>query len=502
MQSVKERPVTSNQMKEIEKVANDSGLSYLRLMENAGSAAFAYLKKHFLKENSKVTILCGSGNNGGDGFVVARKLFENEIPCTLVLTNGAPKTQDAKTMFDRLKLCEIELLNYPDFPRAVLNAVDDCDVVVDAIFGTGFKGDVDEPLCELFSYLNKSGKTVVSLDIPSGIYSDSAECANVFVNAKATVCFSFLKPAHIIKPGKDFCGEVSVADIGIEASAYENIKNPICVIDETLVKSLFKKRDELGNKGTFGRLLNIAGSENYSGAAVLSTKSALRSGVGLVTLATTPEIINSLRSTLFENTFLNVKNEEELDSAIEKSSAVLIGCGLSKNFDLVKKAVEKTTTCLIIDADGINSINGEINILRNTKAKVILTPHVGEFARLVNLEISQVKKNRINLASEFAKENNVTLVLKDSVTVVATRDKTYILSRVNSGLAKGGSGDVLSGIIASLCAQGYSSEHAAVLGVYLHSKAALSAKEKLSASFMQAGDVIDNLSLEFKILEE
>ena len=222
----------------------------------------------------------------------------------------------------------------------------------------------------------------------------------------------------------------------------------------------------------------------------------------MTTLATVPEIINSLRSTLFENTFLNVKNEEELDTAIEKSSAVLIGCGLSKNVDLVKKAVEKTTTSLIIDADGINSLNGEINILKDTKAKVILTPHVGEFARLMNLEISDVKKNRINLASEFAKQNNATLVLKDAVTVIATQDKTYLLSQVNSGLAKGGSGDVLSGIIASLCAQGYSSEHAAVLGVYLHSKSAMKAKEKLSASFMQASDVIDNLSLEFKILEE
>ena len=274
------------------------------------------------------------------------------------------------------------------------------------------------------------------------------------------------------------------------------------LITQDLIKPLFKKRDEFGNKGTFGKLLNIAGSENYSGAAVLSTKAALRSGVGLVTLATKKELIEDLRSALFENTFLNIENEKELDVAIEKASAVLIGCGLGKNTDLVKKTLEKTNTTLIIDADGINSLNGEINIIRQTKAKVILTPHIGEFARLLNVDVSYVKDEKIKLASEFAKENDVTLVLKDAQTLVATKDKTYVLTKVNSGLAKGGSGDVLSGIIASLCAQGYSPEHAALLGVYLHSNSALKTREKLGASFMQATDVIDNLSLEFKILEE
>ena len=499
MQNVKDRPVTSIQMKAIEQSANDSGLTFLRLMENAGSAAFAYLKKRFLSENNRVTVLCGNGNNGGDGLVVARKLFENNFPCTVVLTNGEPKTADAKTMFARLENCEISFLNYPNSPRAVLNAIDESDVIVDAVFGTGFKGEVDEPLCELFSYVNKSKKNVFSLDIPSGIYADSAEYANVFITPTVTVSFSSPKPAHLIPPANTLCGEVIIADIGIENSAYESIQNPISIIDTSLIKTIFKKRDNLGNKGTFGKLLNIAGSEHFSGAAVLSTKSALRSGVGLVTLATDKNLIESLRSSLFENTFLTL---EEIDSEIEKYTAVLIGPGMGKNTELVKKTLNKAKTSLIIDADGINSLVGEINILKDTKANVILTPHVGEFARLTNTCISDVKKNRINLASDFAKKNNLTLVLKDAVTVIATQSETYLLPHPNSGLAKGGSGDVLAGIIASLCAQGYTPKDASVLGTYIHSKAGQRAKDTLSASFMQASDVINNLSLEFKILEE
>ncbi len=499
MQNVKDRPVTSNQMKLIEKAANDGGLSYLRLMENAGSAAFAHLKKRFLCENNRTTVLCGNGNNGGDGFVVARKLFENNFPCTVVLTNGEPKTEDSQTMFTRLENCEITFLNYLNSPRAVLNAIDDSDVVVDAVFGTGFKGEVDEPLCELFSYLNKSNKTIFSLDIPSGIYADSAECANVFITPTVTVSFSSPKPAHLLPPANNLCGEVIIADIGIENSAYETIQNPICIIDTALVKTIFKKRDDLGNKGTFGKLLNISGSERFSGAAVLSTKSALRSGAGLVTLATDEKLIPSLRSSLFENTFLTLN---DIDEEIEKYNSVLIGCGMDKNLQLVKKTLQKAKNAVIIDADGINSLEGEINILKDTKANVILTPHVGEFARLVNALISDVKKNRINFASEFAKQNNLILVLKDAVTVIATPNATYLLPYPNSGLAKGGSGDVLSGIIASLCAQGYSAKDSAVLGAYIHSKAGERAKQQLSASFMQASDVINNLSLEFKILEE
>ncbi len=498
MQNIKDRLVTSKQMKIIETNANNSGLSFLRLMENAGSAAFAVIKKRSLTEDSRVTVLCGNGNNGGDGFVVARKLFENNIPCTVVLTNSEPKTDDAKTMFTRLEHCEISFLNYPNSPRAVFNAIDESNIVVDAVFGTGFRGEVDEPLCELFSYLNKSKKTVFSLDIPSGIYADSAECANVFVTPTITVSFSSPKPAHLIPPANKLCGEVIVADIGIEPSAYENIQNQIHIIDENLAKTIFIQRNDLGNKGTFGKLLNIAGSENFSGAAVLSTKAALRSGTGLVTLATHKNIIPSLRTALLENTFLTF---EEVDENIEKYQSVLIGCGLGQNLNLVKTALSKSKT-IIIDADGINSLNGEINILKETKANVILTPHMAEFARLLNLSVSDVKKNRINIASDFARDYNLTLVLKDAVTVVATNEETFLLTQLNSGLAKGGSGDVLAGIIASLSSQGYSSKNSAVLGVYLHSKSAQITREKLSASFMQPSDVINNLSLVFKNLEK
>ena len=486
------------QMRQIEETANEQGMSFLRLMENAGSAAYATLKKYYSLSGRKTAVLCGNGNNGGDGFVVARKLLGSGYPVTVILTSGEPKTTDSAHNLNRLEKTDVAVVDYLKDKPLALKTIDECDLVVDAVFGTGFHGDPSPEIAELFSKVNKSGKKVVSLDIPSGVCTDSGTLSNSFLKADLTVSFSALKLAHIMPPAKEVCGEIVVADIGIENEILDSVEKPILEIDETVAKSLLKERDDLGNKSTFGRLINVSGSENFSGAAILSTKAALRSGVGLVSLATEQGIMNSLRSVLIENTFLNQTASEVLS---QKSNAILLGCGLSQTEEkkkLVKEILNGANVPVILDADGINCIKSDITILKGHKKQIIITAHVGEFARLLGKEIDEIKTDRLNLGEQFASEYNLTLVLKDYVTFVFTPDSTHYYLNPNSGLAKGGSGDVLAGIVASLSAQGYSEKESAILGVYLQGEAGNLAKNRLGAHFMQPSDVIDELSFVFK----
>ncbi len=507
---------TSKEMKTIEEMSNSEGLTYMRLMENAGSAAYNVLRKQYGITAGKLTVLCGNGNNGGDGFVVARKFFDNSVECKVVLVSGTPKTTEAISMYNRVLEREIEIIDFEKDPKAVFKTISESDVVVDAVYGTGFHGRLKENIRELFNFVNNIGKRTFSLDAPSGMNVDDACVEDTCILPTGTIVFAAYKPAHKLGKTEQMCGELTLVDIGIDERIYESVSQSITVMNEETVRPLVKKRSPYGNKGTFGKLLNIAGSFGMSGAAAMSVKSAMRSGVGLATLATTERLATAFIPSLFECTMLPLKenemgtiskdNAEKLSEVVNNYTALLIGCGMGNNDDtriVVETIVKTAEKSVVIDADGINVLSRSINILKESKADIVLTPHIGEFARLVGLSIDEVKNRRFGLARDFAVQNNVTVVLKDSTTVIATPDgKLFVNCNANSGLSKGGSGDVLAGIISSLCAQGYSPVDAAVVGVYVHMTAAAIATARLGKHGVLASDVIDDIAFAFKKIEK
>ncbi len=506
------RIVTTAEMKQAEKNANDSGVSYLRLMENAGSTAFRVIREKIGLEHKRFVILCGTGNNGGDGFVVARKLSEQGCTVTTVITD-LPRTDDARTMYDSLNALQADILMMGmDEDRVIANCLSACDVIVDAVFGTGFHGALPERVAELFRLSNRATACRVSLDLPSGINGDSGEADCDAFSPDITVAFAAMKTAHILPQSAAACGEIHTVHIGIEEACFEDAGFLLTVLDESIVEEALPIRKADSHKGTYGRLLNISGSGNMPGAAVISTLAALRSGAGIVTLASTDAVVDIAAAHFFEATFLRCKADDEgmlsrasmrdLVGNAVKASACLIGCGMGVSEDtasILRAVVENCTSPIIIDADGINCLSRDINIIRTAKAPVILTPHIGEMARLSKRSIAEIKADAFRIARDFARQWNVILVLKDATTIVALPNGALFLNKTgNPGMARGGSGDMLAGMIASFAAQGIEPSLAAPCAVYLHGLCGDRTAEKRSQYGMLPGDMIAELPFLFQ----
>ena len=499
--------VTASEMKEIEQKAGELGMSGERLMENAGAAAAAVLKKTIDPEDKNCILFCGRGNNGGDGFVVARKLYEDGANVAVVLTDGEPRTEDAKSMFDMVKMMGISVLRLEESFDQIAGLMDVVDIIVDGVYGTGFHGELDELHQKACALMNNAIAAVFSLDVPSGVDCDAAKAAEGAVQADFTIAFDHLKPCHILAPGKGNCGYVELCAIGIPQEAADGVKSHFHIPDEEMVFALLPQREPESHKGSYGRLLSVCGSENFVGAAVLSAMGAMRCGVGLIQLASTQTVCHIAASRLIECTYLPLVENScgrvpaEAIGAIlkrmKRSTAALVGCGLGCDEDteqVVSALIRRANCPLVIDADGINAVAKNINILSEKRDAVILTPHPGEMARLVGKEIEDVERDRLSIARAFAQEHGVTLVLKGHNTLVACPDGNVFYNTTgNAGLAKGGSGDVLAGMIAGFAAQGIKPELAAVLGVYLHGMAADACAKRLSQYAMQPSDILEDL---------
>ena len=511
--------LTSSQMFSAEQAQVNRGLTFTRLMENAGSACARVIRERFSKleqTHGTVCIVCGKGKNGGDGFVVARKLAIAGFNAVIVNAFGMPGAED--TVLMREKVVETGLV--PEYfwgEKDADNALRSAEVIVDAVFGTGYRYREDERVRAVFEGINSAPGFKVSIDIPSGLESDSGTVDGCCVRAGMTIAVSCMKPAHVIKPARVMCGEVVTVDIGIEEEAVSEVEGgTLAVLSPAQAKELFPKRPLMANKGTFGHALSICGSRNMQGAAVLAASAALRCGAGLVTAAFPQAAYPAIAPKLTEALLLPLPSNEggtlaagafpALLPQLEKASAVLIGCGLGLNLDtkeLVPALLENCTKPMIIDADGINAVAENIDILKKLKAPAILTPHPGEMARLTGLSISEIEADRINVARRFADEYGVVLLLKGASTVIAGtgRKEAYINITGNPGMAKGGSGDTLSGIILALLTQGLSSFDAAVLGAYIHGAAADLAVKAGSLSGLLASDCIAALPQVLKALE-
>ncbi len=503
---------TSEVMRETEVAAVNSGVTMETLMKNAGTAV-AELAAGIIaqKKLKNVCILCGSGNNGGDGFVVAR-LLSMMCRVSVILTSGEPKTTLSKMNFELLPE-NVDVLYLSSRYYECIGIVRESDMIIDAVYGIGFHGALGAELADLIAFCNDNMKAVrIAVDLPSGIECDTGISEGGCFIADHTVTFTALKPLHVLYPSSDLCGKIKVVSVGIPERVLKNAPAMMTSTEKYVREHPFPKLSPSAHKGSRGTLLTVCGSFGMAGAAVLSAGAALRCGVGLVKAAMPESVYPIAASQLSEPVFIPLSQSKDgqidideygrlMEEMNEKSSASLIGCGLGQSQNLsslVALLIDGAKKPIALDADGINAMTANINVLKRSGAPMVITPHPGEMARLLGVDVSVVQKDRYHIALRFAREFGVTVVLKGANTIIATpSEKVYVNLTGNNGMGKGGSGDVLAGMIASFLAQGMSTEAAAVTAVYYHGLAGDRCAEKYSERSMQPGDMVSELKTIF-----
>lgn len=489
---------TCEQMRVIEENADVNGLSYVQMMENAGNSCADKIHSviNGLGGISKsVSVICGSGKNGGDGYVIARNLCDRGYAVTLILADGFPTAYESKMMYSYLEDKPVFVLNLADNYSTCVNSCMTSTAIVDCVYGIGFHGKLNELIAGFFNEISKSRAKKFSVDIPSGLEGNSGEINSDYFKTDYTLAITCYKPVHILKPACEKCGLVKLIDIGIGKESYEAVGSEVIVsAEKSEIKRFFKARRSDAHKGDFGKLLSIAGSRDMQGAAVMAANAAVNSGVGLVKSVFPDAAYAPIASKLTEpltmamlstpDGNLSYRNIEKLIKLAEDSTAVLLGCGMGFCEDTVKiveTMLLHTQKPIILDADGINAAAVNINILKESKAPLILTPHIGEMSRLTGLSIEEIERNRVKVAKDFAAEYGCVLVLKGANTVVAApKGNVYINRTGNAGMATGGSGDVLAGIIASFVCQSMGLQSATIAGVYVHGLCGDTAMKKYS----------------------
>lgn len=496
--------LSAQQMRDLEQFAVDKGASYIELMENAGTAAAETLI-NYGAEGKRIAIICGKGNNGGDGYVIARIL--KNFNCTVdIIKLGEPRTADSRLNAERATELNIYMMSFHENREKAFEIIKKADYIVDAVYGIGFRGALDENTAEIARAVNASKAFVMAVDIPSGVGCDDGTINGECFKANLTVTFTTLKPAHILYPSMDYCGKTEVAGVGISDELINLSEYIMQTTDEFLGEKLLPERKISSNKGTFGTLLAVVGSYGMAGAAIMCGKAAQRSGAGLVNMALPESIYPIVAGKLIEAVFtplaekdgiLSVENCDKLVSLANRYNAVVLGCGIGHNNDTEKIVYEILGNCekpIILDADGINSVVSHIHLLKKAKAPVILTPHPGEMARLLDCTVAEVQHNRAKIALNFAKEHNVILVLKGANTLISDGNTLLVNRTGNAGMARGGSGDVLAGMIGSLVAQGMNPFRATACGVYAHGLAGDRTAKRLSETTMLPTDMIEDIS--------
>lgn len=478
--------LTAAQIKNAEDNAVRHGIfSYAELMKKAGDAATAEILRRHNVIGKKICVMCGMGNNGGDGLVIASNLKKRGADVTLLLPMGFPMTDTSLTFKSG-----VDGISYTEYF--------DCayDIVIDALFGIGLNRFLSEKITSLIEKINEYNCAKIAIDIPSGVFCDGGEVITAF-RADLTLSFTSYKLCQLLPQTSEFCGETVVLDIGLPVDdyAYLTIERPKTVT-----------RPKNSHKGTFGTALLLCGSYGMAGAQILSARAALRSGVGIVKAIVCDKNYSAFTTAVPEAVTIPVATTENgapmvydrtILSGLSSSNALLIGCGLGRSEEakkLVLRTLEKTQIPTVIDADGINAIQGGINIIRKINAPVILTPHPAEMARLCDTTTDQIEANRVKFSKKFAVENNCYLVLKGTNTIVATPNgRIFFNTTGNNGLATGGSGDVLSGMIVSRLAQGYDPLDAVLNSVWIHGAVADMLAESMPTRAMLPSDIIEGL---------
>ncbi len=511
--------VTSSQMRNIDKKTIEGiGIPGLELMEKAGKGV-ALTAKEMLGDakNKKVVIFCGRGNNGGDGFVVGRYLSEWDAEVEFYLIAKREEVKgDAKTNLekaDKLGLPINEVLNKEEIPSKI-----EADLIVDALFGTGFTGEITGYMSDVVELINSSGIPVISIDVTSGLHADTGQFIGPCIKAERTVTMALPKRGHFFFPGKEMSGKVSVVDIGVPDHVVEEEKTNLNLITEDEVKEILPRRPGDAYKGNCGRVVLIAGSTGMTGAASLASLSSLRAGAGMAILGV-PQTLNPILEMKLTEVMtkplpdvrkkgaLALRGLGQIRELLKWGDCCAIGPGLGQHFEtieLVRRLVGKITMPTVIDADGLNAIAKDVSILKECQAPLILTPHIGELSRLNGVPIEKIVKDRIKYASDFSKEYNCVLVFKGAPTIISEPDgQTYVNPTGNAGMASAGSGDVLTGIIVGFLAQTLflrKDENiqkimidSACAGVYIHGLTGDLAKEEKGEMGMIAGDMMEKI---------
>jgi ADP-dependent NAD(P)H-hydrate dehydratase / NAD(P)H-hydrate epimerase len=484
------RVLNTQQMREADRRTIDEiGIPGIVLMENAGRQAVAAMEAAFEDlPTSHVGVLCGLGNNGGDGFVVARTLVQRGVETSVFLLGGVADVRgDARTNLEvlgRIGLTVVEITNAQEW-ELHFSEISRCELLVDAILGTGFHGQLSGLLETVVADVNGLGVPVVAIDLPTGVSADTPDVAGEAIDASMTVTLAAPKIPLILPPADSHSGDLVIADIGIPLPLLDDVEGPyIELLTRERMREIVPARTADSHKGDFGRVLVIAGSLGRSGAAHLAALGALRSGAGLVTIATprccvpivaamAPEYMTEA----LEETAAGTVDYAALDRVLDfKADVIAVGPGLGQSpgtAAFVHGLVERAGVPLVIDADALNAFAGDPERLAGRDGvDVVITPHPGEMARLLNTSIEAVQHDRLRHATEFAARHRVHVVLKGHRTIIAgPENRAFINLTGNAGMATGGTGDLLTGMIAAWCGQLLDAEAACKLAVYLHGSA-------------------------------
>ncbi|AHM56223.1 YjeF [Peptoclostridium acidaminophilum DSM 3953] len=488
----------SFEMRNLDKTTIEAyGIPGAVLMENAGRKTYEQIEE-LAGNEKKILVVCGRGNNGGDGYVIARHLHNNGYTVSVSLIGGRDGIKgDALLNLEIIERMGIQIdyiANAEDFAAVLKRGY---DIIVDAIFGIGIDRKVAQPFAEIIELINSYEKKelVVAVDLPSGLNTDTGEIMGSAVQSDITVTFGALKPANIFNEGINLCGKTVVADISIPRELLEAERKSL--LESGFCAGIIRRRKCSSHKGTYGKVGIVGGSLNMPGAAILSSRAAMRMGSGIVNVFADCEAFSALSGKTPE--VIVVKSDysrpKDVTEELAGLDAVLVGPGLSKaagRRELLLEVLSAYEGPLAIDADGLNLLQGELGTLRGKNA--IITPHIGEMARLAGKESSFVSHNAMEVAREFAAEYGCVVVLKSASTVIALPEgEIFVCSSPNPGMATAGSGDVLSGAIVSLLGQGYEPREAALLGVHIHSLAGRLALYKKGEYGLLAGDIVEEM---------
>ncbi len=513
---------TAEEMQEIDRATIEKyGLAGAILMERAGLSVVSRINDLFfnppspslpLRHPPKVIILAGGGNNGGDGLVIARVLHNQGREVEVCLTARPENLKgDAKTNYDTARKFGVRIYPISRFLKSRFSNA----LIVDALLGTGLSKEVREPLCSVIKKINGSASPVVSVDIPSGISSDTGLIMGSAVKAHCTLTFGLPKRGHFLYPGAGHTGKLYIEDIGFPQKLLrpENIR--VNLVQKEDAASLIPDRPKYSHKGTYGHVLLVAGSRGKTGAALMAARACLATGAGLVTIGVPATLVNAFQSRVTEEMILPLPDKGNGTLSLEAADTILkfitkranvlaIGPGISIDSEiseLVSLLVTKSMVPVVVDADGINAIAGKPGILKKATARIILTPHPGEMARLAGKDTEHLRntgQDSITTAVSFARATKTYLVLKGAPTVTAHPDgRSFINSTGNPGMATAGTGDVLTGMISAFLAQKLSLIDASILGVYIHGYAGDIAAEEKGERSLIASDIIKSIPLAF-----
>lgn len=484
--------LNSREMKQCDsRTIEHYGLPSMVLMERAALSVVSFLHERDLWQK-KIVILCGSGSNGGDGLAIARLLYLEGGQVSVCLVGDFSKASPENMA--QQKICRqygMELSSSTD-------TLADAQVIVDALFGIGLSRELGGDYPALLQEVNAMDAYRLAVDIPSGVSADDGQIMGQAFLADATITFAFAKVGQMLYPGKRYCGELIVSAIGIESCSLADQVLPCKSLEKEDLKQLPQASPD-DHKGSRGKVLVIAGSEDMAGAAYLASKSALTSGAGMVKVYT-PRCNRDIILTRFPEAILvtyDKWNEKQLLEELAWADAIAIGPGLGKSNlaeNLVRTTLENAAVPMVVDADALGILAEHLQWLKKPHTETVITPHLGEMARLMGSPLMYVTDHKLSIAQDFARDYQVICALKDAATIVSVPyATTYINASGCSGMATAGSGDVLTGVIAGLIAQGLRPEDAASLGVYLHGLAGEEAARTEANLCMQAGDIIKGI---------